>query len=275
MPFYCSQADYLVSLVYVPADEGLGYSYGDDQVNSGDDQSSYMYGYGQSSYSNSSYGDESYGDDDGGVVSNDDNPLRIYTVSDFAEAMAEKIHNDRDNGDSEIIGLFHAAQFRSIMSMGSLYDAFEDLCRGQCTLFTVEFWGSTTSPMNFRGTPVYSIFERTAMTACANGLYRPEAFEPLVNKPPVTLVQGYYTCVPNRTVAIQRAVGISAGSAALYASFALNFLLFAVVKFYNLNANDKILNASEKKRKMESDFDYLKTRVDALEKELNLQRKNC
>jgi hypothetical protein len=269
MAFYCSQADYFVSLVYVPeidqnSDDDDSVSYGDNQTNYGDDQVT--------------YGDDQVAFGDAQQILNENSILSGYTITDFAETMAAKIYDDTKNGDFEITKLFHPAQFRSVMNMGSLLDAFQDLCHGKCTLLTVEFWGSTTSPMNFRGTPVYSMFENTAMIACANGLYRPEAFAPLVNKPPVTLVQGYYTCVPNRTVAIQRAVGISAGSAALYSSIALNFLLFTVVFFYNLFADEKIVNLTEKKRNMEVEFEQLKREVvriarvnEELEKKINIR----
>lgn len=184
-----------------------------------------------------------------------------YTIMTFADSMSQKVYDDPDNGDLEVTSLFHAPQFRSIMSMGSLSDGFRDLCEGRCSLLTIEFWGSTTSPMNFRGTPVYSMFEETAMIACANGLYRPEAYEPLISQPPVTLVQGYYTCVPNRTVALQRAVGISAGSAALYAAIALNVLLSTVLYIYNFFADEKIINPADKKKIVEDDIDQLKKEV--------------
>jgi hypothetical protein len=208
MNFYCSQSDFLISLMYV----------------SRLDQSA------------------------------------SYDIFVLAESISEAMVNDPENGDLKIAGDFHPAQYNTVTySADELLTDFSTLCGGKCTMFTIEFFGSSTTPMNSRGTPVYAMYEDTAMIACANGLYRPEAITPLVTKAPVDLVEAYYTCKLNVTVAATRAVGIAAGSAALYAGVVLNGLLFIVIFVYNRANQEKILNPAIKKQNMENDVAMLKS----------------
>jgi hypothetical protein len=231
MLFYCSESDFMMSIVYV------------------------------SSIHSSSY--YNYNPDS-------------YDVFQFGAEISQILAANPETGDIDIVKTFHSAQFRSIygFDLAPLTEAFTTLCQGKCTMFTIEFWGANTNPMNFRGTPVYAMYNDTAMISCADGLYRPEAMEPLITKPPVTLIQAYYTCVLNATVAAQRALGIAAGSATLYSGIVLQVLLFASIYGYNLihSSDDKIRNPAIKKEHMERDVAMLKSGMDtAAEKHRSLE----
>jgi hypothetical protein len=236
MNFYCSESDFLVSLVYVPSSTTSTPTGGGTPAPT------------EAPTEGPTPGLTGYADD-------------IDSIFAFAESISKIWEDDPKDGDLKIAKRFHPAQFHSVFSMGNLTalsNAFDILCKGNCSMFTIEFWGSSLSPMNSRGTPVYVMFNQTRMSACSNGIYRAEAFAPLIEKPPVTLVQSYYTCILNNTVAIQRAVGIAAGSSALYAGVLLNLMLMVIVDSYNLKHDDKIIDPAEKKQIMEQDVAQLK-----------------
>jgi hypothetical protein len=218
MNFYCSQEDFVFSLVYVP----------------------------------SHYWD-------------------YYTVYDLALELSDYRYFDPENGDLKIVERLHGAQIGSLGYGGYAYedgsDPFIDLCYGYCTLFTVNIFGSGDGPMNFRGSPTFQMYENTQLNACSNGIYNAKAFNPLVEQPPVPLIQGYYTCVLNRTVAAQRSVGIAAGSAGLYSSLILSFLLFTSVFIYNRFASSKMHSVANKKKMLEDDVKLLKQQVQELIKQ--------
>jgi hypothetical protein len=196
---------------------------------------------------------------------NDDNH---YDIFDFALDLSNMRTLDPKNGDIKIVEMFHTAQ-RSSSS-----ESFDALCKGNCTLFTVNFYGDQFNSMNFFGTPTYLMFNNTEMIACANGIYNSEAFDPLITKSPVPLVQGYYVCKPNITVAVQRALGIAAGSASLYSSVVLSVCLFFSVFVYNLIAKDKIINPAQKKKIIEDEMIRLSRDLNNLiESNQKLQRK--
>jgi hypothetical protein len=250
MESFCSEADFLVSLVYVPSKQPAP-----------EDYSFYFYG--------GTYGG-AYGSTPPPTEAPTEAPTDAatqngyyyfydsgYNIITFAESISKIWDDNPEDGDLLIAQRFHPAQFRSVFG-GGMYKAFDALCEGKCSMFTIEFWGDSSSPMNSRGTPVYMMFNQTRMTACSNGLYREEAFAPLF-EPPVTLVQAYYTCILNNTVAIQRAVGIAAGSSALYATVVLNVLLISAIYGYNYLYDDKIINPALKKKIIEDDIAQLKS----------------
>jgi hypothetical protein len=191
-----------------------------------------------------------------------------YTIFDLAFNLSSYRTKDPENGDLEVADRLHGAQIESL-GYGSYAsengsNPFIDLCNGYCTLFTVNLFGWGDNPMNFRGTPTYEMYENTELRACSNGVYKAEAFFPLIDEPPVPLIQGYYTCVLNKSVAAQRSVGIAAGSAGLYSSMILSFLLFTSVFIYNRFASSKMDSVAHKKKVLEDDVNRLKQNVEAL-----------
>jgi hypothetical protein len=249
MRSFCSESDFLVSLVYVPY----------ESPPSPAPTSQPTFAYGITPPAPTDAPTESYYSEHG-----------YYDIVSFGLSIARLRKGDPD-GDLKIAKLFHPVQFRSVYypywwDAGILPDPFWDLCEGRCSVFTIEFFGSSTNPMNARGTPVYAMFNNTAMVACSNGLYREEAFEPLIETAPVTLVQAYYTCILNNTAAAQRAVGIAAGSAALYASVVLNVLLVVAIYGYNFLYPDKIVNPALKKKVIEDDIAQIKKEIAEMRK---------
>jgi hypothetical protein len=257
MSYYCSQADFLVSIVYVPT------------IMPATPAPSAQPTWAQTG-SVTSAPTEAQTEVQTEPVTLE--TTEYYSIIDFGIKISEMRRSNPD-GDIEIGKLFHPAQFRSVFyppwwSHSVLTDPFFALCEGRCSMFTIEFWGASTSPMNFRGTPVYSMFNNTAMIACSNGIYREEAFKPLIEKAPVTLVQAYYTCILNNTAAAQRAVGIAAGSAALYATVVLNVLLLLAIYSYNFMFDDKIISPNLKKKVIEDDIAQLKSELAEMRKHM-------
>jgi len=75
--------------------------------------------------------------------------------------------------------------------------------------------------------------------ACRNSLYVSTAFRTIRNRPPVTLVQLYYTCTLSGYDAFFQAYGLSGGNAVLYATVSFTaFMAFLVAGLFFTNQID-------------------------------------
>jgi hypothetical protein len=123
------------------------------------DDDSFQYGsssynYGSFSY-NYGYGDDNLNGDYGNYAYNDGDDQTYY----------DRGYNQKTPNTNKL----RSVTSQETVTFGDLLNnSFIKLCDGQCTLLTVFMGGSTSSPMNFRGTPVYTMYNNTGLESCTN-----------------------------------------------------------------------------------------------------------
>jgi hypothetical protein len=125
--------------------------------------------------------------------------------------------------------------------------------------------------INLQGMQLSKLYADRNPSSCEEALYQSTAIEPIIATPPVSLQESYFVCTSKPGPALQRAIGVAAGSAQLYSSIILVLIVMLVVFVYNqLHKDSRIINPHIKKRMLEERVRTLELMNDRLQKNLSM-----
>jgi hypothetical protein len=188
--------------------------------------------------------------------------------------------DDSENGDLVFAKAVHNVQ--NGLTEHNAAELFLGLCGGNCTIISMSIWGgSYFKSINKLGVQMAVLYDSGNIHSCQETLYKSQAFDELLRKPPTKLVESFYVCRVTRATALQRAFGNAAGTADVFSMVVLSVLFTVLVKIYNRwFCDDRPLVDSDEKKvivesvvlRLHNENKALKVSLALLELQLNKQQ---
>lgn len=172
--------------------------------------------------------------------------------------------NDQD-ADKALTSLLHRAFSASVSANISNQAAvMKEMCNTNCSMISMVFQSNAFPTLNSNGMQFTNLYEGQ-YRKCSDVLFKGNLFQRMEALPPAPLIENYYICHLTSSMAIQRAIGVAAGTSSLYASLILTGSLSFFVTWYNkVNGKGAIPTRRSKQLKLQRQLDELSKEVELL-----------
>jgi hypothetical protein len=172
------------------------------------------------------------------------------------------------DADKDLTSLLHRAYSAAMSAQGNTQSAvFQEMCSKNCSMVSVLMLSSTFPTLNYNGMQFTNLYEGK-YEKCKDVIFKGNLFQRMKALPPASLIESYYICQLTSSMAIQRAIGVAAGTSSLYASIILTGTLSFFVTWYNkVNGKGSIPTRRSKQLRLQRQLDLLTQEVEQLKQQ--------